>query len=95
VGPTCEVLLETDASTRLDVIDSLLAAHAELVKEARKGRVWDVWVDVRPIHVEVAGTPASIHLSAGCNCAEDYEVLGRLSKVLAESLGGLITPLSK
>jgi hypothetical protein len=91
-GPTCEVLIDSDAVPALDDIDSVLSALAEHVERTRKGRVWDVWVGGRPVHVMVAGSPPVIELSAGCNNPEDYAVLERLAGALVERLGGLASP---
>ncbi len=88
-GPTCEVLLEADNSPTLDTIDEVLAAAAERIERTRKGRVWDLWVGGRPVHVSVGGSPPSVALSAGCNEAEDYRVLRRLAGELAAALGGV------
>ncbi len=94
-GPACEVLIESDGGPLLDEVDSVLAALAEQVERTRKGRVWDVWVGGRPVHVVVNGATAAIELSAGCNGPEDYVALERLATKLAERLGGLASPPSK
>jgi hypothetical protein len=94
-GPTCEVLIESDTPFALDEIESVLAALAERVERSRKGRVWDVSVNGRPVHVMVSGSPASIELSAGCNEPPDYAALERLAGALAERLGGVASPPSK
>jgi hypothetical protein len=94
-GPTCEVLIESDAGHLLDEVDSVLSTLAEHIKRTRKGRVWEVWVGGRPVHVMVAGAPPAIELSAGYNDPEDYAVLERLSGALVERLGGVASPLSK
>ncbi len=91
-GPSCEVLIESDTGPVLDEIDSILSALAEEVRRTRKGRVWDVWVGGRPVHVMVTGSPPSVELSAGCNDPEDYVVLERLTGALLERLGGLASP---
>ena len=88
MGPTCEVLLETDDGTALEVIDAVLAA-AGRINRTHKGRVWDVWVAGRPVHVSVAGTTPAVTLAAGCNGSEDYAVLRRLAGELASALGGV------
>jgi hypothetical protein len=95
VGPTCEVLLESVAPPVLDAVDAVLSALAERVDRTRKGRAWDVWVDGRPVHVEVAGSPPSVGLSAGCNGPEDYAILERLAGALADRFGGLASAPSK
>ena len=88
MGPTCEVLLTTDDGAMLDAIDDLLASRAERIDRTRRGRVWDVWIGGRPVHVSVGGKPPSISLSAGCNDPEDYAVLRQLGGELAAALGG-------
>ena len=88
-GPTCEVLLEADDGPALDMIDAVLAAAAERIDRTRKGRVWDVWVAGRPVHVWVDGPPPAVGLAAGCNGPEDYAVLRRLTVGLAAALGGV------
>ena len=94
-GPACEVLIESDAGPVLDEIDSILSALAERVERTHKGRVWDVWVDGRPFHVMVTGSPPSVELSAGCNDPEDYAVLQHLAGALVERFGGLASPSLK
>jgi hypothetical protein len=88
-GPACEVLLESDAPEVLLEIDAVLARVAERIERTRKGRVWNIWVDGRPVDVAVESSPPSIVLSAGCNGPEDYRVLARLAASLAERLRGL------
>lgn len=91
-GPTCEVLIQSNVESVLDDIDSMLSAFAERIERTRKGRVWDVWVGGRPIHIIVTGLPFIVELSAGCNDLEDYAVLERLAGILVERFGGLATP---
>ena len=95
MGPTCEVLLPADDDTTLDAIDALLVATAEQINRTRKGRVWDVWIGGRPIHVHVTGSPPTAELSAGCNAPEDYTVLRQLSMSIAHSVGGLASEPEK
>lgn len=94
-GPTCEVLLEADDGPTLDAIDCVLAAAAEQVDRTRKGRVWNVRIGGRPVHVSVGGSPPTVTLSAGCNEAADYRVLRRLAGELAGALGGLASEPEK
>jgi hypothetical protein len=94
-GPTCEVLLEADDGPTLDAIDGVLAAAAEQVDRTRKGRVWDVRVGGRPVHVSVSGAPPSVTLSAACNEPEDYRVLKRLASELAGALGSIASEPEK
>ena len=86
-GPTCEVLVQDNDGLTLDTIDAILAKAAERTDRTRKGRVWDVWVGGRPVHVSVS--PLSVALSAGCNEPQDYDVLRRLAGDLAAALGGI------
>ncbi|WP_406698025.1 hypothetical protein V5E97_04145 [Singulisphaera sp. Ch08] len=85
----CEVLLESDEPAMLDTIDSFLEAAADRIDRTRKGRVWNLWIDERPIHVEVVDQPPSIGLSSACDDAHDDSVLRRLAKGLATACGGL------
>ena len=89
MGPTCEVLLESDDDTVLDAIDLILSAVAERIDRTRKGRVWDVWVSGRPVHVSVERMPPAVALAAGCSGPDDYAVLRRLAADLASSLDGV------
>jgi hypothetical protein len=73
----------------LDAIDSVLASAADRIERTRKGRVWDVWVRERPVHVRVEGSPPMVMLSAGCNDPEDYAILRRLAADLARAVGGV------
>ncbi len=66
MGPTCEVIMETADNSLLDVIDGILAGAAERIERTGKGRVWEVWVGGRPVHVSVGGTPLAVVLAAGC-----------------------------
>jgi len=86
-GPTCEVLLQTDDGQTLDAIVAILVTAAERIDRTRKGRVWDVWVGGRPVHVSV--TPVSVALSAGCNEPQDSDLLRRLAGAFAVALGGI------
>lgn len=89
MGPTCEVLLEVADEAALDMIEVVLVAAACRIERTRKGRVWDVWVDGRPVHISVTGTPPAVALSAGCNGPVDYDVLWRLASDLATAIGGV------
>jgi len=86
-GRTCEVLLQTDDGQTLDAIVAILVTAAERIDRTRKGRVWDVWVGGRPVHVSV--TPVSVALSAGCNEPQDSDLLRRLAGAFAVALGGI------
>lgn len=89
MGPTCEVLVENDGGIVLDDVDAVLVAAADQIVRTRKGCVWEVWVEGRPVQVSVGGLPTAVTLTAGCNGAEDYAVLRRLARELAASLGGV------
>ncbi|WP_165252918.1 hypothetical protein [Paludisphaera soli] len=82
-------MLESDGPTVLDAADAFLAAAAEQVERTRRGRAWNIRIDGRPVHVEVTTSPPAIGLSAGCNGAEDDEVLRRLASGLAAACGGV------
>jgi hypothetical protein len=89
MGPTCEVMLESAGPAVLDAADAFLACSAERVERTRRGKTWNIWVEGRPFHVEVTTSPPAIGLSAGCNGADDYEVLRRLAVGLAAACGGM------
>ena len=95
MGPACEILLESGDDTILDAVDSVLSACTEQVVRTRKGRVWEVWISGRPIGVSVDFDPPAIQLSAGCNSAEDYAVVGLLCRALTDRLGGIASRPSK
>jgi hypothetical protein len=88
-GPACGVLLDRVDEIVLITIDEILARTAETIQRTRKGRVWDVWIRGRPIHVAVCESDATVSLSAGCHGAEDYEVLRQLASAIAEQLDGV------
>lgn len=91
-GPACEVKLPSvpDGSS-LDAIDAFLVGICEHIRRTRKARVLDVWIEGRPVHVAVAESLGAIELSAGCNAPEDYAILRRLGRGLAELFGGEAT----
>ena len=91
MGPTCQVLMTANDDAILDAVDAVLAGVAERVDRTRKGKVWDLWVGGRPVHVSISGSPAAVTLAAGCNCPEDYAVLRQLAGALASTLGGVAT----
>jgi hypothetical protein len=95
-GPACEVLFDRPATNdALRAVDSFLASHASEIQRTRKGKVWQLWLDGRPIHVAVLDSLPGIELSAGSNSTEDYEILRRLATGLAELLGGVASEPTK
>lgn len=88
-GPACEVLLDVDDNSTLCEIDTILAAFSARIERTRKGRVWNVWIASRPIHVSVERSPPSVTLVAGFNGQEDYEILRKLAGEIASTLGGV------
>ncbi len=94
-GPTSEVLLEDDDGSTLDAIDQVLASVADQIERTRKGRVWNLFIRGRPVHVKVTGTPPTVELSAGCNAPEDYDVLRELCDVLLQAVGGIASEPEK
>jgi hypothetical protein len=94
-GPACEVLINADTPDVLNAIDQLLGSVADVVERTRKGRVWDIWIRTRPIHVCVNESLSVIELSAGGNTAEDYELLRMLGEKLAGIVGGLASEPEK
>lgn len=85
-GPTCEVIPCYDAPFDLNIIDAALLTVCDRSVRTRKGRVWDVWIAGRPIHVAVTRSSSVIELAAGCNGSEDSVLLRRLAAVLATVL---------
>ena len=59
----------------LEAIDIVLTLVVDPINRTRKGKVWDVWIGGRPVHVSVAGSPATVELAAGCNSPEDFAAL--------------------
>lgn len=90
-GPACEVLLEVDDDSSLFEIDAILAASSTQIERTRKGRVWDVWIANRPIHVSVERSPPTVTLVAGFNGQEDYGILRKLAGEIATTLGGVVS----
>jgi hypothetical protein len=78
----------TPTNDELNAIHEFLACITGEIQHSRKGRVWDVWIDGRPIHVSVVNSPARIELSAGCKAIEDYTALRKVAQGLAVLLGG-------
>lgn len=95
MGPTCNVRFTADVESILPVVDSVLESSADQVERTRKGRGWDIWLDGRPIHVNIDGTSSHIALSAGCNDAEDVKLLQQLSVALAMAVGGVTSEPTK
>jgi hypothetical protein len=91
MGPTCEVLLQSDEPSVHGTIDAFLESASDRIERTRKGRAWDLWIDGRPIHVQVVASPPAVGLSAGCNDAHDYTVLRQIAEGLAAACGGLAT----
>ena len=95
MGPTCEVLIESDDGQTLDTIDELLTTVADKIDRTRKGRVWEVWIRGRPVYVQVVKSPPAVELSAGCNLPEDHNVLRELSLQIADVLKGIASEPEK
>lgn len=81
--------MESADDATLMAIDEVLGSLADRIDRTRKGRNWDLWIEERPFHVQVVDSPASITLAAGCNRAEDYGILRRLTKRIADAVGGV------
>jgi hypothetical protein len=71
----------------LDAIDICLRSSAEIVKDTRTGRSWEIWVEGRPISVS-AHAQRQINFAAGCNSRVDHILLQKISSDLAAQLGG-------
>lgn len=95
MGPTSEVSLSGDDWSTLDAIDGVLASLADSINRTRKGRVWDVWVRGRPVHIQISGSPPKVGLAAGCREAEDYAVLRELGTAIAVAVGGIASEPEK
>lgn len=95
MGPTCTISFATDLGSTLAIVDSVLATAAEKVERTRKGRVWDIWMNGRPFHVDLDAKSSHIVLSAGCNVAEDIQLLRLLSAELATAVGGVASEPTK
>lgn len=89
VVPTEEVLLEADSDAALDSIHNILAGTSDRVERTRKGRVWNIWKDGRPVHVAVRSNPPTVELSAGLNGDKDYAFLRQVSTAFVAALGGI------
>lgn len=89
MGPTCEVLLDSDEPSILDAIDAFLETTSARIERTRKGRVWNLWIEGRPISLAVTASPPAIELSAGRKGEEDYALLRRLATGLAAACGGI------
>ncbi len=89
MGPTCEILLETDDGPTQDRIDEVLASVADRIDRTRKGRVWDVWIHGRPLHVIITSSPPVVTLSAGCNSYDDVNIVRELAECIVNAVGGL------
>jgi hypothetical protein len=96
MGPTCSVILSaipTDAT--YSAVDAYLSRIAREMMRDKKVRLWEGWIDGRPVIVAIKDENEESHpvveLSAGCNSPEDYEIMRRVSAELADLLGGLAT----
>ena len=95
MGPTCEVLLTIDDAPTLDAIDAVLASLADRIDRTRKGRVWDIWIRGRPVHVQIDNSQPVLTLSAGCNTHEDFMILRELSAGIVHAVGGIYSEPEK
>ena len=92
MGPTCEVLVDSDVESLLEVIDTVLENVAEKIDRTRKGRAWNVWISHRPVVVRVIESSSTIiELSAGCNESADYRLLRDLAARIVDAVGGSAT----
>jgi hypothetical protein len=88
MGPTCEVTLRQLDGELLDEVHRHLKDVADEVVATRKRRVWDVWMEGHPIHVQADDESTGLWLAAGCNQPEDWAIIERLALSLANALGG-------
>ena len=92
MGPVREISLTTVDDQALDLIHASLQQAVDEVVATRDGRVWDVWSNARPFHVEVDPTALTIAISASCNQAEDHTMLERIANALLRQLGKYVEP---
>lgn len=88
MGPTCEVTLTQVSEALLDEVHCHLEDVADEVVQSRRGRLWEVWIEGRPIVVQVEDEPTSLGLAAGCNQPQDWQILEQLASSLAVTAGG-------
>ena len=89
------MLIDADDSPTLDALDAVLASASDRVERTRKGRVWDIWVRGRPIHVQAGGRPPKVMLSAGCNEPEVYAILREVADKFISRVGGIASEPEK
>src|ERR1044072_8637445 len=57
MGPASAVYLQTQLEDEVtDVINSHLASVAGKIQQTRKGRVWSIWINDRPIYISLEQT---------------------------------------
>ena len=88
MGPTVEISLEKCDDSLLDAVDTALASIVDTIERTRKGRVWNIWVRSRPVHVSISESSLAIQLTAGCNEDVDYVVLQEVTHAIVQSVGG-------
>jgi hypothetical protein len=86
MGPVRELPHAALDDEALDLIHATLVQIAEKVEATRQGRVWDVWIDERPFHVEADAQSMEIRIAAGCNQPEDHQLLRRVADALKMKL---------
>jgi hypothetical protein len=94
MGPTCEILLEVSDPLTLAKIDDALALIAEKIERTRKGRVWKVWIQGRPVHLHATDNN-TLEISADCNQTEDYGVMRDLIQHLCDTTDGIASEVQK
>lgn len=88
MGPACEVTVTQISEALRGEVHRHLEEVADEVVSTRKGRVYDVRIEGRPIGVTIEDDSTTLGLAAGCNQPEDWQVLERLAMSLAARLGG-------
>ncbi|WP_395738199.1 hypothetical protein [Prosthecobacter sp.] len=89
MGPTAEVITAEPITDQqlLDIDDMITKLAAKFIR-TRKGRVWSLWIDERPIHLSVT-EPGVLVMAAGLHSPQDYDILRQLGQRLADLVGGL------
>jgi hypothetical protein len=74
-GPTCAIYSRRKLEPAiLDSIDAALAAISSPLERTRKGRVWECWIDGRPVSVSIENSENALW-----DCEDDLLGLGLLA----------------
>lgn len=92
MGPVREISLTAADDEALDLIHATLLQVADKVVATRDGRVWDIWCNAQPFHIEIDPVALAITVSAGCNRAEDHALLEQIGNALINQLVKYVEP---